>query len=115
MIKPIMPNGEKFQLSLRQSPEDSKQGLHRSSSIQPKSQRHPRGRQVNKTLTVQERLRGPPDNSMMPTMQHRAKMAGQGTRNVSWKVQLNWRHKGFPEHGTLEPRHKDEGGVATED
>lgn len=34
---------------------------------------------VNKTLTIQERLWGPPDNSMMPTMQHRANMAGQGT------------------------------------
>lgn len=50
-------------------------------------------------------------------MQHRAQMAGQGAlgMNVSWKVRLKRDHGSFPEHGTLELRHKGEMAVAMED
>lgn len=79
---------------------DSKEGVHRGSSIQPKSLSCPHGRKVNKTLTVQERLLGLPDNSMQaPPPPSSTGQAGR-TRlsgNVSWKLWLNWGHKSFPE------------------
>lgn len=111
-----MPNWEKFQLSLHQSPRDIKEGLYRGSAIQPISLDPPLGSLGKQDLTVQERLPGLPDNSVTTTMQHRAK---KGRTRSSWKVSRkvwpNWGHEGFSEDGIPGLRHKNKDSVATED
>ena len=111
-----MPNWEKFQLSLHQSPRDIKEGLYRGSAIQPISLDPPLGRLGKQDLTVKERLPGLPDNSVTTTMQHRAKKGKtRSSWKVSWKVWPDWGHEGFSEDGIPGSRHKNEDRVATED